>query len=387
MMVDVFNAINRTNVTGIAGAMSSPFFGRANAAASARTVQFSVKYLFEGWRTSHAICAPTAEDAEYRGKTCSFRVPAAALAGGSEQMRATVSNAGGEEHPADAVWGGVCRAWRRIKPDCVEPQNIEVLQLTKKNAIYRLTSVRSNGPAVIAKRCRPTIASVERLIYETLQQASLPALNCYGLVPEPGGEFCWLFMEDAGGHQYSVNREDHLTLAGRWLGVVHGACGWCDLEAQLPDRGPGHYLNLVRSIRTGVLARVDESRPVGREQRLLRTMAAHCELIEARWDELERFCAGVPRTLVHEDFAPGTSASNLARTGRRCWCSTGTWQAGASRRPIWHRWTFQPVLTWTPTNQSCGRAVLILMCTTSVNSRCTATCCEWWTQSTGRRSR
>jgi hypothetical protein len=46
VMVDVFNALNRTNVTGIGGAVSSPFFGRANAAAAARTVQFSVKYSF-----------------------------------------------------------------------------------------------------------------------------------------------------------------------------------------------------------------------------------------------------------------------------------------------------------------------------------------------------
>ena len=44
--VDVFNAINRTNVTGIVGVLSSPFFGRANSAASARTVQFSIRYRF-----------------------------------------------------------------------------------------------------------------------------------------------------------------------------------------------------------------------------------------------------------------------------------------------------------------------------------------------------
>jgi hypothetical protein len=44
--VDVFNAINRTNVTGIVGVLSSPFFGRANSAASARIVQFSVRYRF-----------------------------------------------------------------------------------------------------------------------------------------------------------------------------------------------------------------------------------------------------------------------------------------------------------------------------------------------------
>jgi hypothetical protein len=46
LTVDVFNAINRTNVTGIVGVLSSPFFGRANSASSARTVQFSVRYRF-----------------------------------------------------------------------------------------------------------------------------------------------------------------------------------------------------------------------------------------------------------------------------------------------------------------------------------------------------
>ena len=46
LTVDVFNALNRTNVTGIVGVLSSPFFGRANSAAPARIVQFSVRYRF-----------------------------------------------------------------------------------------------------------------------------------------------------------------------------------------------------------------------------------------------------------------------------------------------------------------------------------------------------
>lgn len=44
--VDVFNALNRTNVTDVVGVLSSPFFGRANAAASARTIQISARYTF-----------------------------------------------------------------------------------------------------------------------------------------------------------------------------------------------------------------------------------------------------------------------------------------------------------------------------------------------------
>jgi len=44
--VDAFNAINHTNVNGIIGDMSSPFFGRANSAGAPRTIQLSVRYLF-----------------------------------------------------------------------------------------------------------------------------------------------------------------------------------------------------------------------------------------------------------------------------------------------------------------------------------------------------
>ena len=44
LIVDLFNATNRTNYKSIVGDMSSQFFGRANVAAAARTVQFSARY-------------------------------------------------------------------------------------------------------------------------------------------------------------------------------------------------------------------------------------------------------------------------------------------------------------------------------------------------------
>ncbi len=44
--VDAFNAINHTNVKSIVGVLSSPFYGRANSAAEARTLQLNVRYLF-----------------------------------------------------------------------------------------------------------------------------------------------------------------------------------------------------------------------------------------------------------------------------------------------------------------------------------------------------
>jgi hypothetical protein len=44
--IDVFNALNHTNPTDFIGVRSSPYFGRANSALPARTIQFSFKYRF-----------------------------------------------------------------------------------------------------------------------------------------------------------------------------------------------------------------------------------------------------------------------------------------------------------------------------------------------------
>ena len=44
--LDAFNVTNHTNVTHIVGALSSPFFGRANSAETARRFQVSLNYEF-----------------------------------------------------------------------------------------------------------------------------------------------------------------------------------------------------------------------------------------------------------------------------------------------------------------------------------------------------
>jgi len=46
LSVDAFNALNHTNPVGFVGVMSSPFFGRPNAARPPRTIQLSLRYRF-----------------------------------------------------------------------------------------------------------------------------------------------------------------------------------------------------------------------------------------------------------------------------------------------------------------------------------------------------
>src|SRR5881296_1146356 len=95
------------------------------------------------------------------------------------------------------------RAWATLKPPRVKPEAIETLRLKNKSSVYRLVGVGDDGSSVIAKRCRASTASVERMMYEEfLPRLPLPSLRYYGHVDEPGGEFCWLFLESADGPEY-----------------------------------------------------------------------------------------------------------------------------------------------------------------------------------------
>ena len=196
------------------------------------------------------------------------------------------------------------KAWRQLSPDWPLPVSIDVLKLTrKKSAVYRMTGVGPHGAAVVAKRCRTMTASVERVIYETvLSRLSLPALGCYGFVPEPGGEFCWLFLEDAGTHEYSPDNAEHRALAGRWLGAVHRAARVAGLQAQLPDRGLSHYLQRLRTSRAALLERTGNPVLSVADVALLQTVVAQFDLIEPHWADVEIFSDGLPPTLVHGDF-------------------------------------------------------------------------------------
>ena len=48
--LDVFNALNRNNLTDVIDELSSPLFGRANGSLQARTIQFSVRFNFRAYR-------------------------------------------------------------------------------------------------------------------------------------------------------------------------------------------------------------------------------------------------------------------------------------------------------------------------------------------------
>jgi aminoglycoside phosphotransferase (APT) family kinase protein len=204
-----------------------------------------------------------------------------------------------EQHPA-------LRAWRELRTGSVTVARVEPVRI-KRNThanVYRLAGVWPAGPAVIAKRGLRDRAQAERTAYEEfLPDVPVRTLRYYGCVEEADSPHCWLFLEDAAGEEYSAEAEAHRRLAGRWLGLVQAAFGPAAAAARLPDRGPGHYGQLLRALRIRPRERLARCVPSAEQLVSLERLAARCEALERYWDRVEHVCAGMPRVPIHGDFS------------------------------------------------------------------------------------
>jgi len=215
------------------------------------------------------------------------------------------------DHPA-------VRAWRELQPERVEPEKIEILQElgkeTKKRSIYRLKGVGPAGAAVIAKQSRRARALVERIVYqEILPYLSISAPRCYGFLGEPEGQFCWLFLEDVGEERFSPLNAEHRCLAAQWLARMHTSATRLAVATRLPDGGPRHYLEYLRSARDTIGQHLNNPALRAEDLAALAAIMAQLGDLESRWDWVEECCEGVPATLVHGDFRP---RNVYVRTGR-----------------------------------------------------------------------
>src|SRR6266496_448791 len=68
--------------------------------------------------------------------------------------------------PANLQEHRAVKAWRKLQSEWFETDQIEILKLKTKSAVYRLTGAGPDGSAVIAKRCRTATAVVEKAIYD-----------------------------------------------------------------------------------------------------------------------------------------------------------------------------------------------------------------------------
>ena len=203
-------------------------------------------------------------------------------------------------------------AWRRVQPGRPEPENVETVKQKVKSAVYRLDGVGLDGSPVVAKLGRRDGLLIERALYlDVLSRLPVPTLRYYGFL-EHGQGMCWLFLEHANGRAYSPRDAADRMLAGRWLAKVHIA--GAELDADLPDRGPRHYIAHLRSARDTIARNLSHPELSALDQATLKATVAQCDLLEARWGEVERACEG-RRTLVHGDFAAKNARVRRGRAG------------------------------------------------------------------------
>jgi hypothetical protein len=139
-----------------------------------------------------------------------------------------------------------------------------------------------------------------RIYMEILPAMAVPALRCYGWIDGQDDPFGWLFLEDAGEQNYCPEQGGHAALAGLWLGKLHARAAQASLS--VPDRGPAHYLSRLRFARASLLRHQDRPDLRADDRSVLKRLAAHCAVLEARWREVENHCSEMPGTLVHGDF-------------------------------------------------------------------------------------
>jgi len=202
----------------------------------------------------------------------------------------------------------VLRAWWSLEalPTALEkllPSRVELLRKKHKSIVYRLPRLGVDGTDVIAKHCLRESALAERKVYEVLEGLAVETTRYYGYVGNGTDEFCWLFLEDAGGEPFDPERREHVELAAQWLARLHTETSRMEQASQLPERGPAHYrrhLMAAQRLLDRLLETLDLP-PGGKS--LLRQVQAVFDDVAARWIEVEALARAMPWALVHGDFA------------------------------------------------------------------------------------
>ena len=202
---------------------------------------------------------------------------------------------------AVGAWESLCLAngQRVTTPTAVVP--LKPQRPGRKSGVYRLEGAGEDGAAVIAKCSRRCTAWVERTIYEqVLPRVDAPRLRYYGYLEDPAGAFDWLFLQDAGKTKLGAGDG---ALVAQWLARLHMDAAPLVDQVALPERGPAHYLEHLRTARQLIDTSLEELALTEEERRQLQNLQRLTTVLEEQWDSICARCRRAPRTLVHGDLS------------------------------------------------------------------------------------
>jgi hypothetical protein len=197
------------------------------------------------------------------------------------------------------------KAWLSVQRSNCEVSGVTRLTNKHKSSVYRLDLRGWTRNSVIAKLCTRSYGTtdVERWIHrDVLPSAGLASVDIYGQVAEASGQSFWLFMEDLGDAELSIDDPDNRRLFARWLATLHHWDVRASSNGDLPDRGPAGYRQHLRSARDLIGGHLDEPWVSEQVRPVLARLLGLLEQLEGVWGRVEEVCAVAPRTLVHGDL-------------------------------------------------------------------------------------
>jgi hypothetical protein len=111
-----------------------------------------------------------------------------------------------------------------------------------------------------------------------------------------------LFLEEIVGEDYSESSAEHRELAAEWLSSLHTVTARLPLAGVIPELRLDRYLDCLRSGRGTMVEYLPNVAISGVGRTVLQAMIEQLAAIESEWPRFERFCATMPRCLVHGDF-------------------------------------------------------------------------------------
>jgi hypothetical protein len=201
------------------------------------------------------------------------------------------------EHPAVA-------AWNAVQSRNEEPSRIVALKDNQHSSVFRLEGIGPDASSsVIAKRSKLGGLLTEWAVYrQVLTRLPVTPLRAYEFLQNQDGTTGWLFLEDAGDERWSTDLVEHRALAGNWLGTVHASASALPDGCHLPDRGPAFFQGLLLSGSDRIRQSLDNPVLSWEHRDVLKAVLHHLEVLALHWDDVERSCERVPKTLVHGDL-------------------------------------------------------------------------------------
>jgi hypothetical protein len=171
--------------------------------------------------------------------------------------------------------------------------------------VCRLAGIGPGASGVVAKRCRRADGELQSFVHrEILAKLPVESIRFYGFHEEDDGKNGWIFFEDGGMAHVATYGESFPTAFGRWLGVLHASASTLATRGPLPDRGPGCYLEFVRSSRLVIRENLLKTRLGDEDRSALEGLLVCFEVLEDNWSLIEERCGAIPWTLVHCDLQP-----------------------------------------------------------------------------------